>query len=478
MTREAKVGLMMVAVLVGVFGFLLYKRIHRPAEAFAEQRVVDDQRAMAAEIDLPPQLDDEDLLPRRKKEPTRIARDIKKIEHGAGKVVKGVEKVAQGTEKLVVDTVEELNPFANDHRRREKPKLPTQIPSEHDEFSQFERPREPEVRPSRKQEPEVVEDAFGDAVEQLAPPKANFKKSADTSSDPFEEDGSDSVRPIEYKNEPRRDSEYRDESRRGRSVPLPRDLDERREVTETRRTSENLDIEINEEPPRRSRELDDGFDSRPRDRRRPAPIEFSDDSTFVGSATQTSGVSDGHRYVVQPNDNFWSISRKCYGAGRFYMALAKHNRDVISDPKMMKPGVTIATPDVSVLEQRYSDVIPKAGLIDSTSSVTTTQTRKSASIELAGYFVDGDGAPMYRVGEQDTLTGIAKSHLGRTSRWVQILEMNRNVLRDGNELRIGTILRLPCRCEPCSGRRNNARIPITKSVDDGWTFTIGTFAMA
>ena len=148
--------------------------------------------------------------------------------------------------------------------------------------------------------------------------------------------------------------------------------------------------------------------------------------------------------MVQPNDNFWSISRKCYGAGRFYMALARHNRDVISDPKMMKPGVVISTPDVSVLEQRYAlEVIPKAGPIDSASFTTTTQTRKSATAEQAGYFVASDGAPMYRIGEQDTLTGIAKSHLGRTSRWVQILEMNRNVLRDGNELRIGTVLRLP-----------------------------------
>ena len=37
MTRETKVGLMMVALLVGVFGFLLYKRIHRPAEMLAGQ---------------------------------------------------------------------------------------------------------------------------------------------------------------------------------------------------------------------------------------------------------------------------------------------------------------------------------------------------------------------------------------------------------------------------------------------------------
>ena len=50
---------------------------------------------------------------------------------------------------------------------------------------------------------------------------------------------------------------------------------------------------------------------------------------------------------------------------------------------------------------------------------------------------------MYRVGGDDTLTEIAKSHLGRSSRWVQILEMNRNVLQDGNSLKIGTVLKLP-----------------------------------
>ena len=32
MTREAKIGLLMVAVLVGVFGFLVYKRVTRPID--------------------------------------------------------------------------------------------------------------------------------------------------------------------------------------------------------------------------------------------------------------------------------------------------------------------------------------------------------------------------------------------------------------------------------------------------------------
>ena len=120
-----------------------------------------------------------------------------------------------------------------------------------------------------------------------------------------------------------------------------------------------------------------------------------------------------------------------------------HNQNVIPDPKRMKPGVAIATPDVGLLEQKYAEFIPKSAAADSTPSVTTTQSRKSDDAGPAGYFVAADGSPMYGIGDQDTLSDIAKSHLGRSSRWVQILEMNRSVLRDGNELKIGTVLRLP-----------------------------------
>ena len=125
------------------------------------------------------------------------------------------------------------------------------------------------------------------------------------------------------------------------------------------------------------------------------------------------------------------------------MALAKHNQQVISDPKRMKPGVAIATPDVSVLEQQYADLIPKAAPTEQAAPVMKTQARKTEDSGPAGFFVSNDGSPMYRVSGQDTLSDIAKSHLGRSSRWVQILEMNRKVLRDGNELKIGTVLRLP-----------------------------------
>ena len=431
MTREAKVGLMMVALLVGVFGFLLYKRIHRPPEAFANETARDEEM-IAADDRSPMQKVEDDLMPRRKREPSRIGRDLEKVEHNVGKAVKNVEKAAAGTEKLAVDTIEELNPFAGEKKKHDKPKIPIEIPSEDDEFAQFQKPRDAEERKLRA--PSPAADVFEEVEERRAPAR-EIALPATADSDPFANGVSESrpVRPVEFTEPPRRE----------RSNPLPNGSDDRNLARESRAVPEVLEAENETRDPRR----ESGFDQPSRERRRAAPTTFSDEGTFSDSSRRTGdsgeGHREGHRYVVQPNDNFWSISRKRYGAGRYYMALAKHNQQTISDPKMMKPGIVISTPEVEFLEQRYADIIPKAGPIDSGSPVTMTQSRKSVNTEPSGYFVSQEGEPMYRVGDQDTLTGIAKSHLGRTSRWVQILEMNRNVLRGGNELKIGTVIRLP-----------------------------------
>lgn len=431
MTREAKVGLMMVAVLIGVFGFLLYKRIHRPAEAYAGQRATEEVGAATDDSDVPQQFGDE-LLPRRKKETTRIGRDVMKIERGAGKAVKSIENAAEGAAKLAIDTIEEINPFESEKPKRPKASLPTEIPSDNDEFAEFEKPGNRNRRSAPAELPDPVDVAFQDNREQLAPPRRAAVEIGTTASDPFGEEIADTVKQVEFTEPPRRD----------RSASIPTEIDERPAAQGSRRTAEVLEVEIDLVEPRRTREFD-GMEQSPREKRRPTPISLADDNSFPAASSQATGGIEGDRYTVQPNDNFWSISRKRYGAGRYFMALARHNQKVIPDPKMMKPGIVIATPDASILEQNYGDVIPKAGPIDSESPVAATQVRKSVTAERAGYFVANDGAPMYRVGDQDTLTGIAKSHLGRTSRWVQILEMNRNVLRDGNELKIGTVLRLP-----------------------------------
>ncbi len=197
-------------------------------------------------------------------------------------------------------------------------------------------------------------------------------------------------------------------------------------------------------------------DSIPRRAARPAPATQIDED--FGAKSSTRPLVAGDTYQIEPSDNYWTISRKKYGTGRYFMALAQHNAQVITDPKRMRPGVIIATPPADALERAYPQLIPTAGAVDpiQTASVSTSAAAASESTAAtstraaqtedesdAGLFVANDGTPMYRVGREDTLSGISQRHLGRSSRWVQVFEMNRDVLTDGNTLKIGAVLRLP-----------------------------------
>lgn len=139
--------------------------------------------------------------------------------------------------------------------------------------------------------------------------------------------------------------------------------------------------------------------------------------------------ADVTAHVVQPNENYWSISRAAYGTSKYYVALARYNQHRISDARTMRPGMKVLIPPVEVLTARYPDLF---GGSNGNSEQATT-----------GFQLDSKGLPVYRVGRRDTLTTIATQHLGRSSRWIQIFHMNKDKLATPNDLKIGTVLRLP-----------------------------------
>src|SRR5262249_992898 len=49
-------------------------------------------------------------------------------------------------------------------------------------------------------------------------------------------------------------------------------------------------------------------------------------------------------HVVARGENFWTISRKYYGSGRYYMALWKANSRIVSAPDKLYIGTTILVP--------------------------------------------------------------------------------------------------------------------------------------
>lgn len=204
----------------------------------------------------------------------------------------------------------------------------------------------------------------------------------------------------------------------------------------------------------------------PAAQRRLTPTPPPADGRLMSIRTPASGApkqgptSSSDSYRVAAEDNFWKISRKVYGTSRYFQALARHNQDRVGDPQKLRPGMQISTPPASLLEQRYPDLIEKPAPGSSDARFSDGVQRKSdkpafaddsdspsgqASAETgnAGYFYSRTGEPMYRVGRDDTLTGIAQRHLGRASRWQEIYEMNGDVLKSADDLTLGTVIRLP-----------------------------------
>lgn len=158
------------------------------------------------------------------------------------------------------------------------------------------------------------------------------------------------------------------------------------------------------------------------------------------SFSQQTSAPVGGEYVVQNGENFWTISKKLYGSGRYFQLLARINKSRVSDPRKMRPGLKLIAPDQASIEAQYqaSHKTKQTTVSEFSGSNTVRKTGKPS-----GFFISGDGKPMYRVGSNDTLTDISQRHLGRSSRWFQIYQINRQKLQNPNKLKIGTELQLP-----------------------------------
>lgn len=132
--------------------------------------------------------------------------------------------------------------------------------------------------------------------------------------------------------------------------------------------------------------------------------------------------------VVQNGDNYTKISKRVYGSVKYFSALAVFNQHRISEPKNMRPGMVVLVPEKEVLEERYPELF-----VDSQPKVA----------EVPEFLLLEDGSPAYRVGERETISQIAERFLGRSSRWIEIYRRNQSVLQDPNKLKAGLILALP-----------------------------------
>jgi nucleoid-associated protein YgaU len=145
----------------------------------------------------------------------------------------------------------------------------------------------------------------------------------------------------------------------------------------------------------------------------------------------TRDPSDEKVHIVQSGETFWTIARHHYSAGRYFQALAEYNKPRIADARQLKPGMKVLVPSAETLEKQFSR------------QIGTAAPAAAAVKARAGLSYDAAGQALYRVGSKDTLSSIAQKHLGRSSRWTEIQQLNADTLKDPAALKPGMILKMP-----------------------------------
>lgn len=463
MTRETKIGIAMALLLMGVFGFLVYKRMHRPGDGIVQAGTTDGEDDINGDGLSLTKADDNDP-----------------DENQPGILPVNASRPIPQSEPSDVD-----DPFGGDEipqtakATRSLPSLPTGDPDDDGEE-------------------EFLAGTAANGSEDPEPVMAGAGEPESEESDPFDGGAEVNEQPtttpviatrtapaLEFETEEAKEEEelgdfVADEHPVVRTAPPVR-----QPVIETFETEDTADEEATVSVQARGKIPEESFDfgeeeaeeeeapmmvinvqpREPATRAAPPqltlddsnnedryggyePAEFAGGPAFRDEKVRTEAFAKvesdrttititGHKHVIQAGENFWTISQKKYGTGRYFQALAAHNKSRIPDAAKMKPGIEISLPSAEDLERRYPSLI-----------VSGAPAEPAAEAHGAGgangeFHIGNDGRPLYKIGAGDTLSGIAQKYLGRARRWEQILEMNRDVLKDGNSLKVGAVLRLP-----------------------------------
>jgi len=139
------------------------------------------------------------------------------------------------------------------------------------------------------------------------------------------------------------------------------------------------------------------------------------------------GASASRTHVIGKGDTLASIAQREYGSKALAQRLYEHNRAAIGNPRAMKIGTRIELPSVEVLTGQ-----PKA------EPVQPSLPEPSVGTPFAQ-----PAGRRYTVKPGDNLGSIAKSQLGSTKRWQDLLAANSKVLRDPKQLKPGMTLVIP-----------------------------------
>ncbi|MBX3439298.1 MAG: LysM peptidoglycan-binding domain-containing protein [Planctomycetaceae bacterium] len=173
-----------------------------------------------------------------------------------------------------------------------------------------------------------------------------------------------------------------------------------------------------------------------------ASQDLAETATWSSQGRPERVIGEGYVTVTRRH-SLWSITQEAYGTARYLSALARYNQDRVPNPDKLPLGVNIRIPAPETLEMQFPDLFSQVRQRDSLVTLTSGGASSTGTGVHPGLFLDPTGRPHYRVDKSDTLTRIAQRHLGKSSRWTEILAMNQDRLKTPETLKPGMILRMP-----------------------------------
>lgn len=157
------------------------------------------------------------------------------------------------------------------------------------------------------------------------------------------------------------------------------------------------------------------------------------------------------QYIIKKDDSLWKIAERDLGSGHRWKYLYELNKDKIENFSKLKAGTSIDIP-IETEEQRSKLEVKelneiketaaqlKAGIFVDQPIETEEQINKIQVKEQKPVLV---AAREYLVKNGDSLWKIAKQELGDGNRWKDIFELNKEKIKDPQNLKIGQKLYLP-----------------------------------
>jgi nucleoid-associated protein YgaU len=174
------------------------------------------------------------------------------------------------------------------------------------------------------------------------------------------------------------------------------------------------------------------------------PIEVEG---FVPVETETSlNLKDVRFHDVRGGESLFAICQQYYGDTSLVKALAKFNK--MDDPEQVRAGRRLMVPPVEALGGKSTTVAantatstPRSGNANTDNKANASKPQNAKSLAKTSAKTPAI-AKTYTVKPGDSLSGIAQRFLGNREKWRELHKLNRNVINDPDNLKVGTVIRL------------------------------------